>query len=51
VILTQTSLLAAIGGLNTASINPALLLVAKDFGIDKVTASYQTYVSLSNVMY
>jgi hypothetical protein len=42
VVLTQTSLLAAIGGLNTAAINPALVLLAQDFGISKVTASYQT---------
>ena len=41
-VLTQTSLLAAIGGLNTAAINPALVLLAQDFGISKVTASYQT---------
>jgi hypothetical protein len=42
IILVQTSLLAAIGGLNTAAINPALVLLAQDFGISKVTASYQT---------
>ncbi len=41
-ILTQTSLLAAIGGLNTAAINPAYNLLAQDFGISKVRASYQT---------
>jgi hypothetical protein len=42
VILIQTSLLAALGGLNTAAINPAYGLLAKDFGISKVRASYQT---------
>ncbi|EXJ67771.1 uncharacterized protein A1O5_09117 [Cladophialophora psammophila CBS 110553] len=47
VILTQTSLLAAIGGLNTAAINPALVLLAQDFGISKVAASYQTTVCIA----
>ncbi|KAJ9610851.1 hypothetical protein H2200_005628 [Cladophialophora chaetospira] len=46
-ILVQTSLLAAIGGLNTAAINPALVLLAQDFGISKVTASYQTTVCIA----
>ncbi|EXJ86634.1 hypothetical protein A1O3_03587 [Capronia epimyces CBS 606.96] len=47
VILTQTSLLAALGGLNTASINPALVMLAEDFGIGKVRASYQTTVCIA----
>ncbi|KIX03269.1 uncharacterized protein Z518_06821 [Rhinocladiella mackenziei CBS 650.93] len=47
VILVQTSLLAAIGGLNTASINPAYLLLAEEFNISKVTASYQTTVCIA----
>jgi hypothetical protein len=42
VILTQASLLAAIGGLNTAAINPAYALLAEEFGISTVRASYQT---------
>ncbi|OAP59407.1 hypothetical protein AYL99_06705 [Fonsecaea erecta] len=46
-ILTQTSLLAAIGGLNTAAINPATVLLAQDFGISKVAASYQTTVCIA----
>ncbi|OAG41039.1 hypothetical protein AYO21_04652 [Fonsecaea monophora] len=46
-ILTQTSLLAAIGGLNTAAINPAVVLLAQDFGISKVAASYQTTVCIA----
>lgn len=41
-ILTQTSLLAAIGGLNTATINPALVQVAEEFDIGVVRAAYQT---------
>lgn len=41
-ILVQTSMLAAIGGLNTATINPALVQIAKEFEIDVVRASYQT---------
>lgn len=41
-ILTQVSLLAALGGLNTATINPALVELGKEFGISTVHASYQT---------
>ena len=44
-VLVQTSLLAALGGLNTATINPVYLLIAEEFGISKVRASYQTYVA------
>jgi len=42
IILTQTSLLAALGGLNTAAINPAYGQMAAEFGISTVRASYQT---------
>lgn len=41
-ILIQVSLLAALGGLNTATINPALGELGKEFGISTVHASYQT---------
>ncbi|KAI1617102.1 MFS general substrate transporter [Exophiala viscosa] len=47
VILIQTSILAALGGLNTAAINPAYGLLARDFGINKVRASYQTTVCIA----
>ncbi|KAK5204663.1 hypothetical protein LTR99_006854 [Exophiala xenobiotica] len=47
VILTQASLLAAIGGLNTAAINPAYALLAEEFGISTVRASYQTTVCIA----
>ncbi|KIW18480.1 hypothetical protein PV08_02768 [Exophiala spinifera] len=46
-ILVQTSLLAAIGGLNTATINPAYGLLAEQFGISTVRASYQTTVCIA----
>ncbi|KAL6246664.1 hypothetical protein RBB50_005971 [Rhinocladiella similis] len=46
-ILVQASLLAAIGGLNTATINPAYGLLAEQFGISTVRASYQTTVCIA----
>ncbi|KAJ9640663.1 hypothetical protein H2204_003292 [Knufia peltigerae] len=46
-ILIQASLLAAIGGLNTATINPAYGLLAEQFGISTVRASYQTTVCIA----
>ncbi|KAL9064914.1 MAG: hypothetical protein Q9157_007656 [Trypethelium eluteriae] len=42
-ILVQICLLGALGGLNTAIINPAYGPMAKELGISTVTASYQTY--------
>jgi MFS family permease len=45
-ILVQVSLLAAIGGLNTASINPAYAKLGKELHVDKVTASYQTTTAI-----
>lgn len=41
-ILAQVSLLAALGGLNTATINPALVDLGEEFDISTVRASYQT---------
>lgn len=46
-ILLQVSLLAAIGGLNTAAINPAYSKLGKTLGVNKVTASYQTTVCIA----
>ena len=46
-ILTQVSLLAALGGLNTATVNPALNDLAEEFGITTVRASYQTTVCIA----
>lgn len=43
-ILIQVSLLAALGTLNTAIINPAYSQLARDFNITIVQASYQTTV-------
>lgn len=43
-ILVQVSLLAALGTLNTAIINPAYSQLATTFGITLVQASYQTTV-------
>jgi multidrug resistance protein len=45
--LIQACLLAAIGTLNTAIINPAYGPLAKEFGISKVRASYQTTVVIA----
>jgi len=46
-ILTQVSILAALGGLNTATINPALAELGEEFGISTVRASYQTTVCIA----
>ena len=46
-ILTQVSLLAALGGLNTATINPALVDLGEEFGLTTVRASYQTTVCIA----
>lgn len=43
-MLVQVSLLAALGTLNTAIINPAYSQLARDFDISIVQASYQTTV-------
>ena len=43
-VLLQVSLLAGLGGLNTAIINPAYVPLAKEFGITTVRAGYQTCV-------
>jgi hypothetical protein len=42
-VLLQVSLLAALGTINTAIINPAYVPLAKEFHITTVQASYQTY--------
>ncbi|KAL9109781.1 MAG: hypothetical protein Q9227_005650 [Pyrenula ochraceoflavens] len=41
-VLIQVCLLAGLGTLNTAIINPAYGPLSKEFGITKVRASYQT---------
>lgn len=41
------SLLSALGGINTAIINPAYVPLAQEFGISTVTASYQTTVCIA----
>lgn len=46
-VLTQVSLLAALGGLNTATINPALVDLGEEFGLSTVRASYQTTVCIA----
>lgn len=46
-ILIQVSLLAFLGTLNTAIINPAYGPLAKEFGITTVRASYQTTVVIA----
>ena len=46
-MLIQVSLLSALGGINTAIINPAYVPLAEDFGISTVTASYQTTVCIA----
>lgn len=46
-ILVQASLLAALGTLNTAIINPAYSGLSKEFGITTVTAGYQTTVVIA----
>ena len=46
-VLIQVSLLSALGGLNTAIINPAYVPLAKEFGISSTTASYQTTVCIA----
>ena len=46
-VLIQVSLLSALGGLNTAIINPAYVPLAQDFGISSTTASYQTTVCIA----
>ncbi|KAF2084743.1 MFS general substrate transporter [Saccharata proteae CBS 121410] len=46
-IVVQASLLAALGTLNTAIINPAYVPLAEEFGISTVQASYQTTVVIA----
>ncbi|KAL1966126.1 hypothetical protein VTN77DRAFT_4874 [Rasamsonia byssochlamydoides] len=46
-ICIQVCILAAIGTLNAAIINPAYVPMAKEFGITTVTASYQTTVVIA----
>lgn len=46
-VLSQVSILAALGGLNTATINPALVDLGEEFGITSVHASYQTTVCIA----
>ncbi|KAK6394937.1 hypothetical protein LTR65_001125 [Meristemomyces frigidus] len=45
--LLQVSLLGALGGLNTAIINPAYVPMAKELGISTVHASYQTTIVIA----
>ncbi|OAA65309.1 Major facilitator superfamily domain, general substrate transporter [Niveomyces insectorum RCEF 264] len=46
-ILAQICILAAVGTLNAAIINPAYVPMAKELGISTVTASYQTTVVIA----
>ncbi|EIN05190.1 MFS general substrate transporter [Punctularia strigosozonata HHB-11173 SS5] len=46
-ILVQVSILAALGSLNVAIINPAYVPLAEEFGIDVVVASYQTTIPIA----
>ncbi|CAK7237905.1 hypothetical protein SBRCBS47491_010200 [Sporothrix bragantina] len=46
-ILLQVCLLAALGTLNTAIINPAYGPLSEEFGISKVRASYQTTIVIA----
>ncbi|KAK5127186.1 hypothetical protein LTR85_008547 [Meristemomyces frigidus] len=45
--LLQASLLGALGGLNTAIINPAYIPMANELGITTVHASYQTTIVIA----
>lgn len=45
--LAQVAMLAALGGLNTAIINPAYSSMAKEFDISVVRASYQTTIVIA----
>ncbi|EIM91358.1 uncharacterized protein STEHIDRAFT_107930 [Stereum hirsutum FP-91666 SS1] len=46
-VLTQVSLLASLGNLNIAVVNPTFSQLAEEFGISTVTASYQTTVAIA----
>ena len=46
-ILLQVSVLSALGGINTAIINPAYVPLAEEFGITTVQAGYQTTVCIA----
>lgn len=46
-VLIQVCILAALGTLNTAIINPAYVPLAKEFDITTVEASYQTTVVIA----
>lgn len=46
-VLVQVALLAALGGINTAIINPAYVPLAKEFGITTVQVGYQTTVVIA----
>ncbi|KII90349.1 hypothetical protein PLICRDRAFT_173783 [Plicaturopsis crispa FD-325 SS-3] len=46
-VLLQVCLLAALGTLNTAIINPAYAPMAAEFGITTVRASYQTTIAIA----
>ena len=46
-VLIQVSLLSALGGINTAMINPAYVPMAKEFHISTIRASYQNTVCIA----
>jgi len=45
-ILIEVSILAFLATLNVAIINPAVALLAKEFSITEVTATYQTTIAI-----
>jgi len=45
-ILIEVSILAFLATLNVAIINPAVALLAEEFGITEVTATYQTTIAI-----
>lgn len=46
-VLIQVSLLSALGGINTAMINPAYVPMAKELHISSIKASYQTTICIA----
>ena len=46
-VLIQVSLLSALGGINTAMINPAYVPMAKELHISTIRASYQTTICIA----
>ena len=46
-VLIQVSLLSALGGINTAMINPSYVPMAKELHISSIRASYQTTICIA----